>query len=306
MTDKTSMSTPSPRRASFTSSEFVLSRRQWIVETPLPSSSVAVHNLSFSAPIAHDAWGRKAVKPQPVLVSVKIGLNNKGFGSAASSDTVDSSTVHYGILSKNLLAAIEHEWQGPRGDELTWLPMSRLLQVIYTTVGAIVPHPPTLQTVEITVSLPKASLLGSSCGAWHCTAALSKKFTLGLFVRDIKLPCLIGVNPNERLRKQSLLTTVEVEPVFDGEVLEKADALETVVVQTIEAAKPETLETLLGLIARNIFIRFIFPFSRGSRLRIAIAKPSAVPSADAPVVEVHHGTPEDDEFVKKCWSDYQF
>lgn len=79
------------------------------VKTGPKHSIIRVKNLSSNARVGVDVWGRteegKVNKFQPVQVSVGIALKTP-FETAASSDSVDGSTVHYGTLSKAIMQVL--------------------------------------------------------------------------------------------------------------------------------------------------------------------------------------------------------
>lgn len=70
--------------------------------------------------------------------------------------------------------------------------------------------------VEIEVVLPKASLLGSGVsvkGSFVYDAAGSGPgaYSMVLKMHDLKMPAIIGINPNERLAKQVVICNVDME-----------------------------------------------------------------------------------------------
>ena len=67
---------------------------------------IQVNNLQTNLKVGTDAWGR-AGKLQPALISATVSLL-QDFGTAAMGDDVDQSTIHYGILSKEILKVAEH------------------------------------------------------------------------------------------------------------------------------------------------------------------------------------------------------
>ena len=69
-----------------------------------PNAVVRVRNLQYTIKGPQDAWGRPG-RPQPVLVSAEVSLYQP-FKSSSSKDVVASDTVHYGLLSKSILATL--------------------------------------------------------------------------------------------------------------------------------------------------------------------------------------------------------
>ncbi|KAJ4297177.1 hypothetical protein N0V88_004095 [Collariella sp. IMI 366227] len=104
----------------------------------------------------------------------------------------------------------------------------------------------------------------------------------GLEVERLRVPTLIGVNDNERLRKQFVLATVTVEG-FDRED-DVYTEIEDVVVKAMEESSFETLEALGARLAETALA---VPQHQDSwQVCIRMEKPTAVPLADCPIVEV--------------------
>ncbi|KAJ2903827.1 hypothetical protein MKZ38_009303 [Zalerion maritima] len=326
---------------------------------PPPSSQVHLRNLRATTIHAHDAWNRSR-KPQPLLISISIGLSQPFSTSSAPGDVVDSSTVHYGHLAKGVSSwmdeyespplskapgggtvgmIMEHLFAHLTGLKLpssssSWpsssqaqlrprpqaQPQTEALpqdqdgeqqqqqqqqqqQPLNTIATADLEHLPPfltlsrLHSLAITLSLPKASLLGSR-GVFLTTTAVFDPSASGapslinsqLAVRGIQMPTLIGVNANERTAKQVLIADVEIENFR----LESGDVyvdVERVVSEMMEQSSFETLEALGTLLAEKV-ISYVPPLDKrsgrdiGWQVKISLEKPMAVPLADAPIVEV--------------------
>jgi hypothetical protein len=79
----------------------VLSSWDFAIAAGEPTSIIRVQNLQTNLKVGVDAWGR-AGKLQPVLISAAVSLR-ENFDTAATGDDVDQSTIHYGVLSKEIL-----------------------------------------------------------------------------------------------------------------------------------------------------------------------------------------------------------
>ncbi|UNI14884.1 hypothetical protein JDV02_001465 [Purpureocillium takamizusanense] len=66
---------------------------------------VRVRNLQATVKGPNDAWGRRG-RLQPILVSCKVELRQP-FSGTSSADALASDTVHYGQLSKAILASLD-------------------------------------------------------------------------------------------------------------------------------------------------------------------------------------------------------
>jgi len=192
-----------------------------------PHSVIHVRSLQTSLKIAKDAWGRSG-KCQPVLLSISVSLKQP-FDSAVNQDAVTQSTVHYGSLSKRVMEICE------RFDDIDRTPKSieyLILSLVIALTGSgfdglRVPEGDRpllsmdiMHSLQIKVLLPKASLIGSGVSLSNSVAY----FGLGggpiaihsmvLALHDLRIPALIGVNSNERLAKQVIVTNIEIEKWF--------------------------------------------------------------------------------------------
>lgn len=193
-----------------------------------PHTLIRLLNLQTVLAVGTDAWGRSHI-PQPVLVSATISLAEP-FASASSSDAVTGSTVHYGVLSKAILGACaEFESLGTKGKEAgngkSLYALVMYLQAFITGVVSTLQEGEEggrMRMLEVEVKLLKASLLGSS-------VSLKGSFVYGdvdsrdngkkglvahsmvLRLHELKIPTLIGVNPNERLAKQMVVADIDIE-----------------------------------------------------------------------------------------------
>lgn len=199
-----------------------------------PKATISVRNLQTSSICAKDAWGRTGTD-KPILVTSTVSLHDY-FQSASSVDEVDNSTIHYGILSKGILAAIDGHFTravNPSGDvsslELSLLLDHIMLQLMgFELDGARVMRPVTpilmpakVQSVYLQIMLPKSSLSGSGVSLTATTHYHRSLHTmvprppvphsLVLRLHDLRISTLIGVHPYERLNKQMVIANVEIE-----------------------------------------------------------------------------------------------
>ena len=230
-----------------------------------PHTQISVSNLQTTLPLATDAWGRPSI-PQPLLLSSSISLQHP-FSSASSSDTVSPSTIHYGTLSKAILAACT-EFRDLCADDVCPVPMHlrALVQFVhfYLTGRDTLPSFPCQEKVveslssrdtaqkgisiepllknvairlfELEILLPKASLLGSGVSlkgsfGYEVGNEGPSAYSMVLRLRELRVPTLVGVNPNERLAKQMVYVGVEMQR-WDWMVDEYC-ALEEVVVKVL-------------------------------------------------------------------------
>lgn len=161
---------------------------------------IFVQNLQVTVNAGKDVWGRE--KSQRALVSVIVTLGSK-FDSASATDTVDASTVHYGMLSKAIQAQLQDA-------SAQWMSTATLSTTIGESVRRVAGATP-IYSLETSVCYLKGSMFGD--GALHLTSTIGDS-GLGsrvLHLRNVRIPCLIGVNSNERLQKQTVVLNLWVE-----------------------------------------------------------------------------------------------
>ncbi|RDL36888.1 uncharacterized protein BP5553_06240 [Venustampulla echinocandica] len=280
---------------------------------------IRVKNLQTSLEVGKDAWGRLR-KQQPVLISTNVFLRAP-FESASTKDAVTTSTVHYGTLSKAILKACQEftKSNASRPNEVPVEEASSLASltnaILFFLTHSVDPklsqfalnkesQDPILKSdvmtaLEITVLLPKASLLGAGISFTQSLYYDQQRdrpgaISLVLGVHGLRIPTLIGVNSNERLAKQIVIANVEIDPWHN--LPDEYNKLEQVVIKTMEESSFQTLEALATHLGDRINECFILPTgaavinSDGTYLfpdiKICLEKPTAVTFADAPTVEL--------------------
>jgi FolB domain-containing protein len=194
-------------------------RAEWERQISPYADKVTVKALAVTATVGFDAWGR--TKAQPVLISLIVSFK-KAFDSAAATDQVDESTVHYGNLSKNVIAAVEAKSKEK-------LSMHDLMVVIEAAAKATIPSPESVHALELEVCLPKASLLGNAVCLQYSRAewAVARR----LHIKDLTLPTVVGVNDHEKKMKQQLLVNVWVDGIATDSAADHYGEVEQVVIK---------------------------------------------------------------------------
>lgn len=176
---------------------------------PWCRDGISIQNLTLQHPpsFANDAWGRP--KEQPCLISVALSFRSS-FTSAASKDALDESTMHYGVLGKRLRGTELHS------DSQT---IDGLADALHETILATPPGVSLLESSQVQIHLPKASLLGQGITFTRFVPydqVGSTQAKRSLHLRNINVPVLIGVNAHERTRKQPLIVSVWLDGLPDG------------------------------------------------------------------------------------------
>ncbi|KAL2260834.1 hypothetical protein VTK26DRAFT_5046 [Humicola hyalothermophila] len=285
-----------------------------------PPAVVRVQNLHTTLQHAgHDAWNR-AHKAQPCQISAEVGFAAPFAAATAAHDALGEDTVHYGTLSKALLESIarfevesgEGEVEGHDGKtkakekglrsvlERVWRDLTGLgldgSREAAVAVGGRGGKKPFLDLarvrfLSVTIALPKASLLGEGIGLTASAAfgggggedtTSMEARALALEIYRLRVPTLIGLNANERLAKQFVIATLRI----DGFECEEDvyTEVEGVLVKSLEESSFETLEALGAHLADRVLTT---SSSQDSwQIHISMEKPTAVPMADCPIVEV--------------------
>lgn len=203
---------------------------------------VRVKNIQSTIQGPSDAWGRPN-RPQPISISVTVCMN-KSFASTSTSDALASDTVHYGLLSKAILATLtrldaqrsnNHALTLPDVLENIWIDLTgqdTFGLSVNDDKGSPFLKLAFVKSLEVSVCLPKASLQGggvSVTGTGVFAAGKMDMRGMKLGIHDLRIPILIGVNSNERCAKQGVVANIEVER-FD-EVVDSFCLLEDVIVK---------------------------------------------------------------------------
>lgn len=280
-----------------------LPRSKWDAQPPqlATTDKITVRNLQATVNAGVDVWGR--VKSQRALISVTLSLA-KPFDSAAKTDVVDNSTVHYGKLSKDIQACIQDFAANSDADNRK--TTSDLMAAIHEQIKRkTVPDNKILRAIEVDIFYPKGSMLGDGAGYSLGHSLSSSDIYTQLYLRNVRVPCLIGVNSNERLQKQPVVINLWIEPVsvarsedypkLESAVVEVRQGFimngytsELTRVQVVSDSSFETLESLTTTIVQRLGPMFTEKASEdvNEYIRLRIEKPHAVPAADAPSIEI--------------------
>ncbi|KAL9058631.1 MAG: hypothetical protein Q9162_001638 [Coniocarpon cinnabarinum] len=273
---------------------------QWRESTPWASDKIRVSGLKIDANVGFDAWGRPGI--QPVEINVEIGLQNT-ISSAAASDALDESTVHYGNLSKIIRSRV------PQDGEQWQLPDAFAHQMMEVVRDAA-SKSAKISFIEMSIAFPEASLYGQdsclSVSLNHPLELSSVTFSL----HRLQMPALIGVNARERVRKQMIIVDLFIDRL-KPHVSNECYRVEQLVVKTVEESAFETLESLCESVTSKVIKYFVIanqPLkpnfeAEPAGVGVKIAKPSAVPRADAAAVEIYRSAQPDNAYGKRLYAE---
>ncbi|KHO00015.1 dihydropteroate synthase [Metarhizium album ARSEF 1941] len=271
-----------------------------------PPATVRVQNIRSTIQGPSDAWGRQG-RPQPISISVTVGMA-KAFGPTSSADALASDTVHYGLLAKAVLATLTRLDGRGAADRPPTLPA--VLDSVWTDLTGATPAgtpaspaggPPflkleSIRSLQVELRLPKATLQGDgvrlTAAAVFAHGAMAQR-GIRLSVCDLRIPILIGVNPNERRARQAVVANVDVDRFDDPR--DSYSCLEGVIATAMTGSSFETVEALLADVAAHVAAYLAENHAQpadggGWQLRVAVEKPIAVVSADGPCVELRVNT----------------
>ncbi len=205
-----------------------------------PFAVVRVKNLQTVIRVSKDAWGRLNSAAQPLLISAEVSFVNP-FETAASDDKLGTDTVHYGNLSKAILAVLEQykpaslAEPGPPVESTTdtYTTLDQVINKIWVKLTSAdfdgwrtepqtgtrsLLDPSRVRFLSVSLHLPKASLLGEGVGLAASSVFETregrpslKMLSRSLCLRNLRVPTLIGVNDVERQSKQFVVATIELD-----------------------------------------------------------------------------------------------
>lgn len=221
----------------------IISLREYERLKPFGSDKVSVKNLQTIANEGYDAWGRQ--KSQPVHISTTLHLKQP-FSSAASQDSVDASTVHYGHLAKFILSIFGEEFKAWSEPGTTALKIVGAAKIVSNAA---------LQ--ELTVAFSKATLLGDGVQLkYYASYVPTASLCAVLELVNLRVPALVGVNLNERTMKQMVVVSVwfdRTAPVLMKKHFEAE--------QIVSKVRPASQEHWLGIFRTEM----LTPFRRQSK-----------------------------------------
>jgi dihydroneopterin aldolase / 2-amino-4-hydroxy-6-hydroxymethyldihydropteridine diphosphokinase / dihydropteroate synthase len=257
------------------------------------TDKILIKNLVVRNTVGVDSWER--CKTQPVVINVCLYTD---ITPAGDSDHVTKS-IHYGHVTKAVTKVAE---------ETTFRSFEELAHAI-VKVGII-----KFGAVKATVKVeqPRALLHAASAGVEvtrtsadlaDLAATLEKQEKSGgasvsletvgdvsgfgyddvVFVKDLKLSTIIGVNPWEREEKQVVVINLKIYPLTRSEE-QKSYHLRTIVRSVsrhIEASGYKTVEAFVAAIARICLEK-----CHVSKITVKVEKPSALVFAESAGVEI--------------------
>ncbi|KAJ1967917.1 trifunctional dihydropteroate synthetase [Dispira parvispora] len=251
---------------------------------------IIIRNLTVRNIIGVDSWER--IKRQPIVISVTV--DTPSIERAASNDTV-ADTIHYGILCKQITEFSEQ---------------SAFKSVEALAIGILqlcFQHPRCLR-VRVKVEKPRALLHAKSAGVEimrqkdHVDTSPSDPSLAQpqheyphphqdcIFVRDLRLSTVVGVNPWERESTQVVVLTLRLWVHLDTTATTVHDyvplqhnyrTIVRTVSEYVEQSSFKTVEALASAVARVSILKCCV-----EKITVQVEKPSALSFAEGAGVEI--------------------
>ena len=242
---------------------------------PPTQDVVYLQDIHMRAVVGLDAWHRGG-REQSVILSLRIHID---IHQAAEADDV-GKTVHYGDLRKAVTQTVSRTGGFETVRHLA-------VAIVHAALG----HARLDGPVELNLTLPEGSLLADgvgvslqgtrqSSGDQNVPGGIQITQQPVIFIRNLRLACILGVNPHERLEKQPVVINLWLWDFHDALYTGYAGLVRDVAV-LVEASKFETLEALTTAIAKELCTAFSV-----ERLTVAAQKPRALMFVDGAGVEI--------------------
>ncbi|KAF8428108.1 Dihydroneopterin aldolase-domain-containing protein [Tirmania nivea] len=235
---------------------------------------VSIRALTLTTRIGPDIWYRN--RPQPVIVSLTLYTD---ISKSGATDDVRAS-IHYGNLTK----AVSTHITDSASDNLVEF-VDSLAECCFLRGGAE-------ERIKIVAELPEALTMAEGVGIeayrqCYSQGSRSKNeidripgFGDGIFIRNLRVACVIGVNEPERKEKQVVVVNLRLWDI-DAKVAVEYRKLLQAVTEHIESSSYFTIEAMITTICRMICVDHGI-----SKVTVRIEKPSALTFAKGAAVEI--------------------
>jgi dihydroneopterin aldolase/2-amino-4-hydroxy-6-hydroxymethyldihydropteridine diphosphokinase/dihydropteroate synthase len=159
------------------------------------SDQIQISDLSVFLPngLGPSAFGLTTPPPCPILLDISINLHPALIPLVARSDSMSSLGVNYSSVSKAVYAMLSDK-------TATFNRPEEVMEVAAEVVMGL----ECVESVYISVKLPKALLHAQEVvysAEWNRGGAVRRK---GCLIRNLKVACVVGLHPHERVERQRL------------------------------------------------------------------------------------------------------
>lgn len=191
---------------------------------PHASDGVWLEDIKVWGVVGPDAWHRSG-RPQPIEIKAKVPIS---VDEAGMLDDVNQ-TVHYGTLAKSIMEIFKDQ-------DVTFASLEELVVAI---ANKALLQGVEARLLELMIILPEAILLADGLGVVCNVSRIDpppgldeetklKGTELKLVVKDLRLNCIIGVNPHERVEKQPVVVNLEFWKFDKPLLIEYADTIKKI------------------------------------------------------------------------------
>ncbi|KAI7822649.1 Dihydropteroate synthase-like protein [Gamsiella multidivaricata] len=250
------------------------------------TDKICIRDLTVRNIIGVDAWERS--KRQPIIINLTVYTS---VSEAGDTDHLPYS-IHYGVLCKTVEAHSEKT-------------EFRSVEALADSIARVVITKCHAPKITVRIDKPRALLHAASAGVeitrsrsdyteeqLQDTVPCPIKFNQQdiIFVKDLRLSCIIGVNPWEREEEQVVVLNLQIYPGMDDTSDRKADYVSSThnyrtIVRTItkyiEASSYKTVEAFVTSVARIAIEK-----CHVSKITVKMEKPSAIVFAGSAGVEI--------------------
>ncbi|KAF9165917.1 trifunctional dihydropteroate synthetase [Actinomortierella ambigua] len=249
------------------------------------NDKIVIKDLTVRNIIGVDGWERS--KRQPVIINLTVYTS---VSQAGDTDHLPYS-IHYGVLCKTVEAHSEKT-------------EFRSVEALADSIARVVIHKCHAPKITVRVDKPRALLHAASAGVeitrergdyseeqltGKVVVPIHFRETDTIFVKDLRLSCIIGVNPWEREEKQVVILNLQVYPAFDDaerkpDSVSKTHNYRTIVrtiTKYIEASSYKTVEAFVTSVARIAIEK-----CHVAKITVKMEKPSAIVFAGSAGVEI--------------------
>ncbi|KAG0235486.1 trifunctional dihydropteroate synthetase [Actinomortierella wolfii] len=254
--------------------------------TVLPmNDKIVIKDLTVRNIIGVDGWERS--KRQPIIINITVYTS---VSQAGDTDHLPYS-IHYGVLCKTVEAHSEKT-------------EFRSVEALADSIARVVISKCHAPKITLRIDKPRALLHAASAGveitrersdyteeqlAGTVVSPIKFKETDIIFVKDLRLSCIIGVNPWEREEKQVVVLNLKIYPGLDEsdrkpDYVSKTHNYRTIVrtiTKYIEASAYKTVEAFVTSVARIAIEK-----CHVSKITVKMEKPSAIVFAGSAGVEI--------------------
>ncbi|KIW01315.1 dihydroneopterin aldolase [Verruconis gallopava] len=230
---------------------------------PAASDIVFVRDVQIQARVGSDAWERD--KAQPVIVSARLPFS---ISQAGKTDDI-SHTLDYRTIYKTIRFF-------DTGESASSTQHGGLISLTETIADALKVE----QGAQLVVEAPKAFLHSDGVIVkLHCLDSDRTRLA-ALAIKQLHIPCIIGIGAHERLQKQPVIVDLAV-PASEIKSSHSLPNLLRNVFTKFESSTFLTLEAFATALARYIVMDLPF-----TKVAVSAYKPSVFSMAEGPGVQI--------------------